>query len=89
MLGVLFLDSASGPGVKRAFILSTISAMTDLRGLVWLFVEVGGVMSVLGFASCIRAPRENTFLLKFFSMFLHLIIFLELETGIPAFDFKD
>ncbi|XP_045386580.1 tetraspanin-17 isoform X3 [Lemur catta] len=90
VLGALFLAIGIWAWGEKG-VLSNISALTDLGGLdpVWLFVVVGGVMSVLGFAGCIGALRENTFLLKFFSVFLGLIFFLELATGILAFVFKD
>ncbi|KAJ3585160.1 hypothetical protein NHX12_013881 [Muraenolepis orangiensis] len=61
-------------------VLSNISSITDLGGLdpVWLFMVVGGVMFILGFAGCIG-----------FSVFLGIIFFLELTTGVLAFVFKD
>nr|XP_044995270.1 tetraspanin-17-like [Jaculus jaculus] len=90
VLGALFLAIGLWAWGEKG-VLSNISALMDLGGLdpVWLFVVVRTIMSVLGFAGCIGALRENTFLLKFFSVFLGLIFFLELATGILAFVFKD
>uniref|UniRef100_A0A8I5Y926 Tetraspanin 17 n=1 Tax=Rattus norvegicus TaxID=10116 RepID=A0A8I5Y926_RAT len=90
VLGALFLAIGLWAWGEKG-VLSNISGLTDLGGLdpVWLFVVIGGIMSVLGFAGCIGALRENTFLLKFFSVFLGLIFFLELAAGILAFVFKD
>uniref|UniRef100_A0A3P9BXG2 Tetraspanin n=1 Tax=Maylandia zebra TaxID=106582 RepID=A0A3P9BXG2_9CICH len=39
--------------------------------------------------SATSALRENSFLLKFFSVFLGIIFFLELTAGVLAFVFKD
>lgn len=90
LLGVAFLSVALWAWSEKG-VLSNISSITDLGGFdpVWLFLVVGGVMFVLGFAGCIGALRENSFLLKFFSVFLGIIFFLELTAGVLAFVFKD
>uniref|UniRef100_A0A671RK59 Tetraspanin-5-like n=1 Tax=Sinocyclocheilus anshuiensis TaxID=1608454 RepID=A0A671RK59_9TELE len=66
LLGVAFLSVALWAWSEKG-VLSNISSITDLGGFdpVWLFLVVGGVMFVLGFAGCIGALRENSFLLKF------------------------
>ncbi|XP_061642608.1 tetraspanin-17 isoform X2 [Phyllopteryx taeniolatus] len=90
LLGASFLAIGLWAWAEKG-VLSNLSSITDLGGFdpVWLFIVVGGVMFVLGFAGCIGALRENTLLLKFFSVFLGLIFFLELTAGILAFVFKD
>nr|XP_020447556.1 tetraspanin-17 [Monopterus albus] len=90
LLGAAFLSIGLWAWAEKG-VLSNLSSITDLGGFdpVWLFIVVGGVMFILGFAGCIGALRENTFLLKFFSVFLGLIFFLELTAGILAFVFKD
>uniref|UniRef100_A0A8D3A7R8 Tetraspanin n=1 Tax=Scophthalmus maximus TaxID=52904 RepID=A0A8D3A7R8_SCOMX len=90
LLGAAFLAIGLWAWAEKG-VLSNLSSITDLGGFdpVWLFIVVGGVMFVLGFAGCIGALRENTSLLKFFSVFLGLIFFLELTAGILAFVFKD
>uniref|UniRef100_A0A672JT33 Tetraspanin n=1 Tax=Sinocyclocheilus grahami TaxID=75366 RepID=A0A672JT33_SINGR len=90
LLGAAFLSVALWAWSEKG-VLSNISSITDLGGFdpVWLFLVVGGVMFVLGFAGCIGALRENAFLLKFFSVFLGIIFFLELTAGVLAFVFKD
>ncbi|XP_073710659.1 tetraspanin-17 [Misgurnus anguillicaudatus] len=90
LLGAAFLGIGLWAWAEKG-VLSNLSSITDLGGFdpVWLFIVVGGVMFILGFAGCIGALRENTILLKFFSVFLGLIFFLELTAGILAFVFKD
>ncbi|XP_062850224.1 tetraspanin-5a isoform X2 [Trichomycterus rosablanca] len=90
LLGVAILGIGLWAWSEKG-VLSNISSITDLGGLdpVWLFVMVGGIMFILGFAGCIGALRENTILLKFFSVFLGIIFFLELTVGVLAFVFKD
>uniref|UniRef100_A0A669DHK3 Tetraspanin n=3 Tax=Oreochromis TaxID=8139 RepID=A0A669DHK3_ORENI len=90
LLGAAFLGIGLWAWAEKG-VLSNLSSITDLGGFdpVWLFIVVGGVMFILGFAGCIGALRENTLLLKFFSVFLGLIFFLELTAGILAFVFKD
>ncbi|KAL7985883.1 hypothetical protein Chor_011049 [Crotalus horridus] len=73
LLGAAFLAIGLWAWAEKG-VLSNLSSITDLGGFdpVWLFLVVGGVMFVLGFAGCIGALRENTFLLKFVCLFLFL-----------------
>uniref|UniRef100_S4RW91 Tetraspanin n=1 Tax=Petromyzon marinus TaxID=7757 RepID=S4RW91_PETMA len=90
LVGAAFLAIGLWAWAEKG-VLSNLSSITDLKGFdpVWLFIVVGTVMFILGFAGCIGALRENTYLLKFFSTFLGLIFFLELTAGVLAFVFKD
>nr|XP_055068734.1 tetraspanin-5a isoform X2 [Misgurnus anguillicaudatus] len=90
LVGVAFLAIGLWAWSEKG-VLSNIHSITNMGGFdpVWLFLVVGFVMFILGFAGCIGALRENTLLLKFFSVFLGIIFFLELTAGVLAFVFKD
>ncbi|XP_052779797.1 tetraspanin-17-like [Mya arenaria] len=53
-----------------------------------VFIMIGGVMFIIGFAGCIGALRENTKLLLFFSVCVGLIFTVELVFAILAFVYK-
>ncbi|CAH1246777.1 tetraspanin-5-like isoform X1 [Branchiostoma lanceolatum] len=56
---------------------------------VLIFVVVGAIMFILGFSGCVGALRENIILLRFFSVVLGIIFFVELAVGVLGFVYKD
>ncbi|XP_065052129.1 tetraspanin-5-like [Rhopilema esculentum] len=55
----------------------------------WLLIAIGFLMFNLGFCGCIGALRENIALLKFFSISLSIIFFLQLAGGVIGFVFRN
>jgi len=53
-----------------------------------LFIFVGVIMFLMGFCGCIGALRENICLLKFFSICLSIIFFVQLCAAILGFVFR-
>lgn len=90
MLGALFLAIGLWAWGEKG-ILSNVSVLTDLGGLDPGEAVCGGWRYHVGTRYCWLhwALWENSFLLKCFSVFLRLIFFLEVVTGILAFIFKD
>uniref|UniRef100_A0A915KCP3 Tetraspanin n=1 Tax=Romanomermis culicivorax TaxID=13658 RepID=A0A915KCP3_ROMCU len=54
-----------------------------------IFVMLGGLTFVIGFSGCIGALRENTCLLSLYSVFVGILLLIELSIGIMGFVFKD
>jgi len=55
----------------------------------FIFIWAGAITFLIGFTGCVGALRENTALLAAYSIFLALLLVLELTAGILGFIFKD
>ncbi|XP_014673589.1 PREDICTED: tetraspanin-5-like [Priapulus caudatus] len=55
----------------------------------FVLILVGAIAFVMGFAGCVGALRENTYLLLFYAAFLGILLFAELGIGILGFVYKD
>lgn len=53
-----------------------------------IFIFVGSIMFLLGFCGCVGALRENICLLKFFTICLSIIFFVQLALGTLGFVFR-
>lgn len=54
-----------------------------------IFIFVGGLMFLLGFCGCIGALRENICLLKFFTICLSIVFFVQLASGTIGFVYRE
>ncbi|BES96778.1 positive regulation of Notch signaling pathway [Nesidiocoris tenuis] len=77
-----FVDKLRGTGVLR------VSTVYDvLLDISLVLIISGGVVFIVSFAGCIGALRENTCLLKFYSICLLMFFLLEMAIAILGFVF--
>eukprot|EP00112_Aurelia_sp_Birch-Aquarium-sp1_P007472 Seg1815.3 transcript_id=Seg1815.3/GoldUCD/mRNA.D3Y31 product=Tetraspanin-33 protein_id=Seg1815.3/GoldUCD/D3Y31 len=55
----------------------------------FFLIAVGFLIFLLGFCGCVGALRENIVLLKFFSICLSIIFFMQLAAGVIGFVFRN
>ncbi|XP_072051151.1 tetraspanin-5-like isoform X2 [Amphiura filiformis] len=56
---------------------------------VWWFIVLGGIIFVMAAFGCIGALRENILLLRLYSIFLGLVLLIEIGGGVAIYLYKD